>query len=179
MFLFWIIPLQLFTIIEHQIHWCRSQFLMIFFLFFFSFFFFSFFSSTLALFFTFFLYFFSNVTDLFVFSFYFSLLLFFIFFGGVGRRGAPLRCGALGLSLLSLLGNPPQWWPHVFVILLQWSSWISGCGWPRVSLESDSGWWSRRWNAGSASLWSRRKEKHTHRRKRPRNGWQQMTKSLL
>ena len=96
----------------------------LFFCFFFSIFFFSFFS--FSFFFSFMLYFFSlflffdSVLFFFVFflfsflfSFFFLFSLFFflffpLFIGGDCRRGAPLSRGALGLSLLSLLGDPPQ-----------------------------------------------------------------------
>ena len=114
LYLFWITPLRLFTIIEHQIGSCRSQFLMIFFLFFFSSFSYHFFSFSFFFYFSFMLYLFSlflffvSVLFLFLFSFlFFSLFFFFLsylfflsfFIGGDCRRGAPLSRGALGLSL--------------------------------------------------------------------------------
>ena len=42
--------------------------------------------------------------------FFFSLSFYFFWGGGHCRRGAPLKRGALGLSLSSLLDNPPQKW---------------------------------------------------------------------
>ena len=90
---------------DHNSQW--SSFLLFFhYLFFFSFvfiffslpFFFSFFVSYWLCFLCFFL------------VFFFSLSFYFFWGGGHCRRGAPLKRGALGLSLSSLLDNPPQKW---------------------------------------------------------------------